>query len=176
MSKDEISNGMASSQKNTVKIRPAAEQDLPFLEQMLFEAFFWNPDYARPELQEFMQNLEFRKLLSNWGRRGDKAVIAEEGETPIGAAWYRLWTEENHSYGFVNSETPELGMAVRASHRGKGAGRALLRALITAARDQGIRALSLSVDPANFARQLYESEGFVKVGESGTSWTMKLQL
>lgn len=167
---------MASLQKNTVKIRPAAEQDLPFLEQMLFDAFFWNPDYTRPELQEFMQHSEFRKLLADWGRPGDKAVIAEENETPIGAAWYRLWIEENHSYGFVDSETPELGMAVHANHRGKGAGRALLRALIAAVRDEGIRALSLSVDPANFALQLYESEGFVKVGESGTSWTMRLQL
>ena len=46
--------------------------------------------------------------------------------------------------------------------------------LIAAAREEEIRALSLSVDPANFAHQLYESEGFVKVGESGTSWTMKL--
>jgi GNAT superfamily N-acetyltransferase len=159
-----------------MKIRIGMQKDLPFLEQMLFDAFFWHPIQARPELQEFMQHPEFRKLLSDWGRAGDKAVIAEEGETPIGAAWYRLWTEENHSYGFVDAETPELGMAVHANHRGKGAGRALLRALITAARDEGIRALSLSVDPANFARQLYESEGFVKVGESGTSWTMRLSL
>jgi GNAT superfamily N-acetyltransferase len=159
-----------------MKIRPGTQEELPFLEQMLFEAFFWNPSHTRPELQEFMQHPEFRKLLADWGRVGDKAVIAEENETPIGAAWYRLWSEENHSYGFVDEETPELGMAVRASHRAKGAGRALLRALIAAARDEGIRALSLSVDPANFARQLYESEGFVKVGEVETSWTMRLQL
>ena len=159
-----------------MKIRAGTPEDLPFLEQMLFEAFFWNSNQARPELQEFMQHPEFRKLLADWGRAGDKAVIAEENETPIGAAWYRLWTEENHSYGFVDEETPELGMAVHASHRSKGAGRALLRALIAAARNGGIRALSLSVDPANFARQLYESEGFAKVGESGTSWTMRLNL
>ncbi|MEK7730199.1 MAG: GNAT family N-acetyltransferase [candidate division KSB1 bacterium] len=157
-------------------IRIGTHNDLPFLEHMLFEAFFWNPDYPRPEVQKFMQHPEFRKLLSDWGRVGDKAVIAEENETPIGAAWYRLWTAENHSYGFVDSETPELGMAVRASHRGKGAGRMLLRGLIAAASEDGFRALSLSVDPSNFARQLYESEGFIKVGESGTSCTMKRNL
>jgi hypothetical protein len=105
-----------------MKIRPGTYEGLPFLEQMLFEAFFWNPSQTRPELQEFMQHPEFRKLLSDWGRAGDKAVIAEEGETPIGAAWYRLWTGENHSYGFVDAETPELGMAMRASHRSKGVG------------------------------------------------------
>lgn len=167
---------MRREHEHRMNIRTGTRANLPFLQQMLFEAFFWNPNQARPELQEFIQHLEFRKLLAGWGRAGDNAVIAEEGETPIGAAWYRLWTEENHSYGFVDSETPELGMAVHARHRGKGAGRALLRGLIAAARDEGIHALSLSVDPANFARRLYESEGFVKVGEVETSWTMRLAL
>jgi GNAT superfamily N-acetyltransferase len=137
-----------------MKIRASTQEDLPFLEQMLFEAFFWNPNQTRPEVQEFMQRPKARKLLADWGLAGDKAVIAEEGETPIGAAWYRLWSEENYSYGFVDAETPELGMAVRASHRSKGAGQALLRALIAAARDEEIRALSLSVNHSNFARQL----------------------
>jgi GNAT superfamily N-acetyltransferase len=168
--------GSSQKQKHGMKIRIGTQEDLPFLEQMLFEAFFWHPNQTRPELQEFMQHPEFQKLLSDWGRPGDKAVIAEDGETPIGAAWYRSWSEENHSYGFVDAATPELGMAVHASHRTKGAGRALLRALIAAARNEGIRALSLSVDPANFARQLYASEGFVKVGDSDTCWTMRLNL
>ena len=129
-----------------------------------------------PFLEELRRSHQFRKVLEDWGRPGDKALIAEEGETPIGAVWQRLWTEEDHSHGFVDGETPELGIAVRASHRSKGVGRALLRALIDGARDDGIRALSLSVDPANVSRRLYESEGFVKVGESGTSWTMILHL
>ena len=159
-----------------MNIRTGNENDLPFLKQMLFEAFFWSPDYPRSELQEFLQQPEFRKLLSEWGRPGDKAVIAEEDDMPLGAAWYRFWTEENHFYGFVDTETPELGIAVRTNHRSKGVGRALIRALINAARDQGIQAISLSVDPSNFARQLYESEGFVKSGESSTSWTMILHL
>ena len=40
----------------------------------------------------------------------------------------------------------------------------------------GYPALSLSVAPANAARRLYESEGFRKVGEAGTSWTLLLEL
>lgn len=73
-----------------MNIRIGTHNDLPLLEHLLFEAFFWNPDYARPELQEFIEHPEFRKLLADWGRVGDNAVIAEENETPIGAAWYRL--------------------------------------------------------------------------------------
>ena len=159
-----------------MKIRTGTPADLPFLEQMLLEAFFWDPKGARTGLEEFRRRPEFRKVLIGWGRPGDVSFMAEENERPIGAAWQRLWTEEEHSYGFVDAETPELGIAVHASHRSKGVGRALLRALIEAARDDGIRTLSLSVDPDNFSRRLYESEGFVKVGESGTSWTMILHL
>ena len=157
-------------------IRTATWDELPFLEEMQFEAFFWNPNTPRPLADEFLARPEIQRLLAGWGRPGDRAVIAQEDETPIGAAWYRFWTDEDHTYGFVDAETPELGIGVHASHRSRGVGRALMRALIEAARDDGVRTLSLSVDPSNFARWLYESEGFVKVGESGTSWTFLLRL
>ena len=78
--------------------------------------------------------------------------------------------------GFVDADIPELGMGVRIGYRSRGVGRALLRALIAAAKRAGTGALSLSVDPANFARSLYESEGFRKVGEVETSWTMLMYL
>jgi ribosomal protein S18 acetylase RimI-like enzyme len=102
--------------------------------------------------------------------------VAEEQQSKTGAAWFRLWRSELHSYGFVNAETPELGIAVVSAHRSKGVGRVLLRALIEIARADGYPALSLSVSPSNYARPFYESEGFRKVGESGTSWTLLLQL
>ena len=159
-----------------MKIRLSTKTDLPFLKKMLFEAFFWNPDLDRPGYQEFLQHPEFSKLMSKWGRPVDRAVIAVENDKPIGAAWYRFWTDENHSYGFVDSETPELGIGVVDSFRSKGVGRDLLRELIEVARTEGIKTMSLSVDPANYACKLYGSEGFVKVGESGTSWTLLIYL
>ena len=155
-----------------IAIRPATAADLGFLEEMLFEAFFWDPAAARPAFDEFRDDPEFRKLLSAWGRRGDCAVIAGDAEAPLGAAWYRLWTPQIHSYGFVDERTPELAIGVGPAQRSRGIGRALLHALVRAARDDGFTALSLSVSPQNFARKLYESEGFHKVGESGTSWTL----
>ena len=150
--------------------------DEAFIEEMLFEAFFWNPAWPRPTLVEFREHPEFTKLLADWGRPGDRGVIAEEQQSKCGAAWFRLWTAELHSYGFVNPATPELGIAVVLGHRSRGVGRALLRALIEIARSDGHPALSLSVSPSNYARSLYESEGFYRVGESGTSWTLMLPL
>jgi ribosomal protein S18 acetylase RimI-like enzyme len=159
-----------------VDLRPLDPADRAFLEEMLFEAFFWNPAWSRPPLGEFREQPEFAKLLAGWGRPGDRGVLAEEQGTRIGAAWFRLWTPEFHSYGFVDAETPELGIAVVSARRSKGVGRTLLRALIEIARRDGHRALSLSVSPSNYARAFYEAEGFHKVGESGTSWTLMLRL
>jgi GNAT superfamily N-acetyltransferase len=160
----------------SVDIRPARIGDVPFLREMLFEAFFWRPEVERPRFQDFMQSPEFKKLMSHWGRPGDRAVIAEASGHPIGAAWYRTWTQDEHSYGFVDEKTPEMGMGVRADERGFGLGRRLLRALIEQARLDDYEALSLSVEPDNFSRQLYSSEGFAKVGENGGAWTMVKKL
>ncbi len=153
--------------------RPSTPADLPVIEAMLFEAFFWSPACEQPPFEEFREHPEFQKLVANWGRHGDRAVIAEWQGQPVGAAWYRFWTESCHSYGFVDAATPEVGIGVHRDYRGRGIGRALLRHLLAEARRSGVSALSLSVDPQNVARQLYESEGFVKVGESGTSWTFR---
>ncbi len=159
-----------------MQIRLGNDQDLVFIKEMLFEAFFWNPQMSRPELDEFFNNKEFSKLISNWGRSGDRVVIAENEQNLIGAAWFRLWTESDHSYGFIDSTIPELGIGIHSEYRSRGIGRMLLKRLISVAREDEFDALSLSVDPSNFARKLYESEGFIKVGESGTSWTYKLEL
>jgi ribosomal protein S18 acetylase RimI-like enzyme len=151
-------------------------KDLAFLKEMLFEAFFWDTSIKRPVFASFCDTPEFSKLLADWGRPGDRAIIAESGGTRVGAAWFRLWTPELHSYGFVNAETPEIAMAVNQYYRSQGFGRRLLEALVETARGDRVRALSLSVSPPNFARQLYESAGFRRVGESGTSWTLLLRL
>ena len=84
---------------------------------MLFEAFFWDPAASRPEFEVFRQDPGFRKLLAEWGRHGDQAVVAEVNRSKVGAAWFRLWTPERHSYGFIDANTPEIGMAVIRSHR-----------------------------------------------------------
>jgi ribosomal protein S18 acetylase RimI-like enzyme len=157
-------------------IREAETSDLPFLEEMLYEAFFWDGGSDRPSLIEMRTRPEFYTLLEGWGRAGDVAFVAGAAGVAAGAAWFRLWTPEAHSYGFVDDQTPELGLAVARPVRGRGIGRQLLRTLIESAEQHAYPALSLSVAPSNPARRLYEAEGFRKVGEVGTSWTMVRKL
>src|SRR5689334_22570076 len=134
-------------------IRNGTSRDLPFLEEMLFEAFFWNSEVDRPSLIEARCRPEFSNLLADWGRPGDVVLVAERNGAAAGVAWFRLWTATAHSYGFVDEETPELGIAVVPGLRGHGIGRSLLRALIESAAKGRFPGLSLSVDPANPARK-----------------------
>jgi GNAT superfamily N-acetyltransferase len=138
---------------------------------MLGEAAVWRPDKPTPTADEVMADPRYAGYLAGWPRQGDHGLVAEHGG-PVGAAWYRTYTERSHGYGFVAEDVPELSIAVIASRRHQGIGRRLLIGLIEASDVQGHRALSLSVNDDNPARRLYESVGFRPVEHHGISWTM----
>jgi len=145
-----------------MEIRPGTGEDVSFLRSMLFEAAFWRPTGERPPLDVGLAHPDLAKILEDWGQRpGDTALIAvsQDGE-PVGTAWYRFWRKDDHSYGFVDEQVPEIGISVVREARGQGVGGTLLAALIAQAREDGLRALSLSVETENPARKLYEKFGF----------------
>lgn len=159
-----------------VEFRSADRSDLPLLRQMLFEAAYWRSDQPRPSLTEGLSRPDLQKLLANWGRPGDTGVIALNRNKSVGAAWYRFWTEEDYSYGFVEPAVPELAIGVMPAYRRKGIGRGLLEALIHEARESNRCGISLSVEQDNPAHLLYRSMGFREVKVVGNSWTMLLKL
>jgi GNAT superfamily N-acetyltransferase len=103
-------------------------------------------------------------------------VIALENGFPVGAAWFRVFGGDEPGYGFVDEQTPELAIAVVPSKRGHGVGDELLKALIGKAKAAGYGRLSLSVEPGNPARKLYERHGFSVVDEGAEAWTMVAEL
>ncbi|MGA2835539.1 MAG: GNAT family N-acetyltransferase [Acidimicrobiales bacterium] len=154
-----------------VRHRSARPEDFTFLATMLGEAAVWRPDKPTPTADQILDDPRYSMYLAGWPRSGDYGLVAEQ-DAPLGAAWYRRYTEASHGYGFVTEGIPELSIAVIASRRHEGIGRRLLVDLIDASDRQGYEALSLSVSEANPARRLYESVGFVPVERRGSSWTM----
>jgi ribosomal protein S18 acetylase RimI-like enzyme len=138
---------------------------------MLGEAAVWRPDKHSPTADEVLADPRYAMYLAGWPRQGDHGLIAEQ-DGPVGAAWYRTFTEASHGHGFVTEDIPELAIAVVASRRHEGIGRRLLAELIEASVGQGYAAISLSVANDNPARGLYESSGFIPVGRRGHTWTM----
>ena len=161
-----------------MEIRHGTDEDVSFLRAMLFEAAFWRPTGERPPLDVGLAQPDLAKILKDWSQRpGDTSVIAvaPDGER-LGAAWYRFWSNDDHSYGFVDERIPEIGIGVASEKRGRGIGSALLAALIEQAQLGGLPALSLSVEQENQARKLYEKFGFTPRGIECDSLTMVLDL
>ncbi len=158
-------------------IRQARTDDLSFLLEMWHHAAFWQPDVFVLSEADALAVPEIAQYIEDWGRDGDHGVIAELDGRPVGAAWWRRFTEASPGYGFVDEATPELAIAVTEDARGTGVGTALMEALIAAAREQGLRALSLSVNSANPSRRIYQRCGFVDVTTSGDdAYVMLLEL
>jgi GNAT superfamily N-acetyltransferase len=159
-----------------MNIRPATKDDVQFLKKMLYEAARWNPDWPREPMEEVLADPVLVRYHAGWGRPGDGGVVAEIDGEPVGAAWYRVFTEDAPGYGFIDEKTPELSIAVLPLHRRKGIGHALVHSCMVQAREEGFQALSLSVAVHNRSRMMYQRAGFHKVDDRDGSWTMVANL
>jgi ribosomal protein S18 acetylase RimI-like enzyme len=149
-----------------LEIRLAHPDDEPFLWDMGWEATAVDDEMRALGREAAFAILHVRRYLDGWGRPGDAAVVAVVNGERLGAAWYRLFPTEDPGWGFVATDVPELSIGVAAEARGRGIGSTLLDALLRLAHEQGYRAVSLSVDRQNPARQLYERKGFRDAGIS----------
>ena len=136
-------------------------EDGEFLATMLTEAVNWSPEWKRKSRRRVLSDPRTARYIAGWPRATDLGLIAEVGPEPAGAAWVRFFPAEDPGYGFVSPDVPELTIAVTPAWRGRGVGRALLRAIAVRAGEAGIRQVSLSVERKNYARGLYLSERYV---------------
>ena len=157
-----------------VQLRLATGKDAALLQHMLALAADWRQPRPRG-VAAVLGEPALAHYVAGWPRVGDLGVVAVEGE-PVGGAWWRLSTADDPGYGFVNEATPEVSIAVLPEARGRGVGERLLRALISEALARDLPALSLSVEPDNPARRLYQRLGFRPITTTTGSWTMLLPL
>jgi ribosomal protein S18 acetylase RimI-like enzyme len=157
-----------------VTYRPAGSEDVPLLHRMLWVAFNWR-DEAVPA-DHWPDPTAPSRYVEGFGRPGDAGVVAEMAGRGVGAAWYRRLPAEDAGYGFVAADVPEITLAVAPDARGHGIGSALMRRLLETAVAQRVPRVSLSVEPDNPARHLYETLGFELFGTSGGSLTLVRKL
>ena len=138
------------------QIRALVPQDHHIVWQMLMLA-------AHETTLDAVKNQHFLSIYAeNWGREGDMGFVALVNQQPIGAAWLRLWPDEEKGFGFVDKSTPELAMAVLSTYQGQGIGTQLLRQVLARAKD-AYPAVSLNVRADNPALRLYQRAGFVEI-------------
>ena len=161
---------MASTRLFTV--RALTRDDEPLLWDMLYEAIFVPAGEPKPE-REIVRRPELAKYVNEWGKEDDVGFAAIDPDTRqvVGAAWFRLFPEDDPGYGYVNEITPELSIAVLPEYRGYGAGSRLILYLIEVMLRR-YPALSLSVSKGNPAAAWYQRLGFKVVRSDDTSYTM----
>jgi RimJ/RimL family protein N-acetyltransferase len=149
-----------------IHLRPTTDDDIPFLNEMIYEAIHWS-DGHRPSAEETLARPAIAMLTENWGREGDWGLVAEDKDgTPIGAAFYRSWTLDRHAFGYVADDVPEVSIALARGQRQRGLARA-----------NGLPKLSLAVDPNNLrALHVYETLGFVRVSTTAEEYIMVVNL
>jgi ribosomal protein S18 acetylase RimI-like enzyme len=148
---------MASSRYTT---RLAMLSDAIFLREMLVEAAA-PMGKERPTREQLLSNPQVTAFVDGWGRPGDHGIVAEAELEPVGAAWFRVFPDDDPEGGFIGGETPELLIAIVPEHRGKGVGGLLLSALLDKAREEGRTSIGLNVQRSNLpAVALFRRHGF----------------
>jgi ribosomal protein S18 acetylase RimI-like enzyme len=154
-------------------LRESQHTDLPFLREMLYEAVFWRATVNKPTFEEGLAYPEISKALADWGERdGDTAVVATINSIPVGASWYRFWTDDNFIIGYIDEATPILVIGVHCDYRHQGIGKQMIEWLIDHASKHAVQEISLSVSKDNYAINLYKQQGFQEYADKGDAFTM----
>ena len=154
-------------------IRKIKESEIDFLEEMLYEALF--VEKGQPPLPE---SIVFDPSLSKYteafgSNKFDLCLVAAKNGKPVGAAWGRCFSAENPGYGFLDTETPELSIALKEQFRNQGIGAQLIKELIELYQKMQVKSISLSVDKKNPALRLYKRIGFNVQKETEKSVVMQ---
>ena len=150
-------------------IRPGEGGDVEAIKRAIYISVSWL--HQLPALEEVIIRPELLVFWEGWGRPGDFAVVADN-PVFVGAAFARLYAAEERPCGFIDAETPELGVGVVENARRQGLGRRLMLSLEDQALEAGFRQLSLCVNARNPATYLYESVGYDEIRRDGEAITM----
>ena len=145
----------------TIVYRVLKDDESPLLCEAVLGNLNWCGLRFSPE--DVRGRPEFAHYTVLASERGDFGVVAQDEGGAVGVVWVQYLSGAQVGFGFVDESTPELSLWVREGHRRKGVGRALMHALKAEALRRGVRRVSLSVEDGNFARWLYEDEGFAPV-------------
>lgn len=151
------------------EMRPA---ESPLLEDFLYEAIFL-PEGTAPPPKSILNEEALRVYIREFGSQpGDVCLMAEAGGQAVGAVWARIMDD----YGHVDDETPSLAISLYPAYRGRGIGTNLLEHMLTRLRQGGYKQVSLSVQKANPAANLYRRMGFEIFRGTEEEWIMVRRL
>jgi len=153
-------------------IRPIKANEVPLLTDFLYEAIF-QPQKGNKVPRTILQCPEIWAYVDRFGTHpGDMCHVALSDGVIVGAIWSRLGC----SYGKIDDATPELAISVYPEYRGKGLGSKLMDFHLVKLENNGCKQISLSVDKANYAVDMYRKFGFEIICEREHDYLMVKRL
>ena len=94
--------------------------------------------------------------------------MAEVDGKIVGAVWVRIMND----YGHINDNTPSLAISIYKEYRGLGIGTAMMKEILALLKSHGYSQVSLSVQKANYAANMYLKIGFKIIRENEEEYIM----
>ncbi len=153
-------------------IREIRPEEIPVLEDFLYEAMFIPEGVPAPP-RSIVKNEDMQVYVRDFGKKSDdRCLVAEEDGKIVGAVWTRIMDD----YGHLDDQTPSLAISLYGEYRSRGIGTQLMRRMLEKLKAAGYQGISLSVQKANYALQMYRKVGFVPVADHGDELLMVCRL
>ena len=149
-------------------IREIRPEEIPVLDDFLYEAIFI-PEGSPAPPRSVIENEDLQVYVRDFGKEpDDRCLVAEVDGKVVGAVWTRIMDD----YGHIDSQTPSLAISLYKEYRSQGIGTRLLRRMLEKLKTDGYKSVSLSVQKANYALQMYRKAGFIPVSDHGDELLM----
>lgn len=152
-------------------IREMTVPEYSLLNDFLYEAIFV-PDSMEAPPKNIIASPQLQIYVDRFGSLKDDFALAAEVEKKIvGAVWVRIMND----YGHIDDETPSLAISLYKEYRGQGIGTHMMLEMLSLLKTHGYKRVSLSVQKANYAAEIYRKIGFQIIKENGDEWIMLWQ-
>ena len=149
-------------------IRKMTVPEYPLLSDFLYEAIFI-PNGIKPPPRDIIASPELQIYVERFGAlKDDFALVAEIEGKIVGAVWVRIMND----YGHIDEETPSLAISLYKEYRGQGIGTNMMKEMLSLLKTHGYKSVSLSVQKANYAAEMYRKIGFEIARENEEEWIM----
>ena len=150
------------------KIRTISEGEESLLQDFLYQAVFVPEGVPAPP-KSIISQPELQIYITGFGtKKDDIGLVAEVNKKAVGAVWVRIMND----YGHIDEETPSLAISLYKEYRGQGIGTNMMKEMLSLLKTHGYKRVSLSVQKANYAAEMYRKIGFEIARENEEEWIM----
>lgn len=149
-------------------IRIIKDDEYALLNDFLYEAIYVEEEELLPP-KSIINLPELQVYVSDFGKKEDDiCLVVEIDKKVVGAVWVRVMND----YGHIEDGVPSLAISLYKEYRGYGIGSDLMKRMIEELKDRKYKKVSLSVQKANYAVNMYKKVGFEIVDENDEEYIM----